>query len=86
MAPGLSTAGTGDGATSDFIVTLELMYQHAGQGTTGTRGHVLQLLRFETTKELKKLRRPVLLDMLVHTFYEFEASVVCKVSSRSVKG
>lgn len=50
MAPGLSTAGTDDGATSDFIVTLELMYQHAGQGTTGTRGHVLQLLRFETTK------------------------------------
>lgn len=45
MAPGLSTAGTDDGATNDFIVTLELMCQHAGQGTTGTRGHVLQLLR-----------------------------------------
>lgn len=45
MAPGLSIAGTDDGATDDFTVTLELMYQHDGQGTTGTRGHVLQLLR-----------------------------------------
>lgn len=45
MAPCLSTAGTKDGDTNDFIVTLELMYQHVGQGTAGTRGHVLQLLR-----------------------------------------
>lgn len=43
--PGLSRAGTNDGITNDLIVTLELMYQHAGQGTAGTRGRVLRLLR-----------------------------------------